>query len=324
MAKKTVILYGNCHTAIVKKYLQACPEFNEIYTIYPIKEIQEVKDFSYFNLPIFSTCDVLIHQSIWEKNRYGKEYASSNIISKVKPDCKIIAMPNLYHLPLFLFPQYYEAEELRSKDQTYFFRDLIVDEGLRQGKTLKYITENYYKYKFDYGIIRNNYNDFLEEVKKREAEWDIKISEFINRNIRNEQLFYEPNHPTNFVIKYYAEELLKILLRDNYTVKDIGNYRMDSYEMPILGEVRNALDLSYGGENNELRITGVKVCSTCMSLNQYVKQYFSSIWMCNDFKRKLKFFSKALYYYYRIKNLPIRIYKKIVRIYKEERESSMK
>ncbi len=55
---------------------------------------------------------------------YGEEYSSKNIIKQLKPDCKIIAIPNVYQLPVCFFPQYYKkGEEFRDKINTIFFRD---------------------------------------------------------------------------------------------------------------------------------------------------------------------------------------------------------
>ena len=300
--KKKVVFYGNCHTGAVIKNLRTCKEFNENYYIYPVEEIQNVKDPSYFDSPFFSDCDVLIHQSIWEKNRYGKEFASSNVISKVKKDCQVIAMPNLYHLPTCLFPQLYDAPELRYKERTYFFRDKIIDQGIIAGMTLKEIADKYYDYRFGAEKIRENYYKFLDVVEKREAEWDIKVKSFIDENIAQKALFYEPNHPTNVLIRYYTQELIKILFGRNITVPMVNDAEMDTYQMPMLTEVKDALGLSYSSKDMEIRKTGTKIISVPMDIRQYVDQYFASIWMSKDFANKYRIESRAKYYYLRMKS----------------------
>lgn len=312
--KKIVVLYGNCHTGAVKRILQSCPEFNLEYEIYPMKEIQEVKDPAYFDMPIYKKCDVFIHQSIWEKNRYGKEYASENLIKKLNPKCKVIAMPNLYHMPLCLFPQYYSATELRKDNQTYFFRDKIIDEGLAKGDSLQTIAKSYYNYKFDHEILRNDFDKFIKKVELREIDWDIKVSSFIKENISRDMLFYEPNHPTNVLFRYYAEEILKILIDGNFTVDEKQTFELDTYQMPLLTEVKEALGLTYSTKDSQLRKTGTKVRNVPMDIKEYVNQYFSTIWICEDFSKSLTKKSKVLFVKYRVQNIFIKINRKIQKL----------
>lgn len=303
LGKKIVLFYGNCHTGIVKKYLETSIEFKERYEIYPLKEIQEVDNIAYFDISVMKYCDVFIHQSIWEKNRYGEEYSSENIIKKLNPQCVVIAMPNLYHMPCCLFPQYYDATELRYKKQTYFFRDFIIDEGLKKGYSLKKISIEYYKYNFDSKIIEQEYKDFIEKVRNRECEWDIKVADFIESHIKEIPLFYEMNHPTNFIFKYYAYKLLNILICGKYTIGEVEEYKLDVYQMPLLTVVKDALGLKYSTLNQNIRETGVKVRNVPMDIREYIKEYFSVIWICDDFKVEQRIRSKVCYYIYKIQDL---------------------
>lgn len=310
IGKKIVLFYGNCHTGAVKKYMITSKEFCARYIIYPIKEIQEVNNPAYFEMPVFKICDVFIHQSIWKKNRYGKEFASDNVIKKISKKSQIIAMPNVYHLPCCLFPQYYEASELRYNNQTYFFRDKIIDEELRKGKTPVEIAEKYFHVQFDYQSIQSSYERFLETVKRREEEWDIKVSSFIERNIKECRMFYEMNHPTSHLIKYYASEILGILLDCKNSFDEKCEYQMDSYQMPLLSEVQKALGLMYSDENREIRITGVKIRNKKMDIYEYVKQYFSTIWMSGEFEKRLILKSKMLFALYKSEGFFLKIIKK--------------
>ena len=314
LGKAIVILYGNCHTRAVKRGLQSCKAFNINYEIYPLKEIQEVRDASYFDLPVFRICDVLIHQCIWEKNRYGKEYASSNILSRVKETCKVIAMPNIYHMPICLFPQYYEKKELRYKNQTYFFRDKIIDAGIENGRTLRQIAREYYEYKFDQIEIREEYLKFISKVREREMEWDISVADYINTHIKTNFLFYEPNHPTGCLFNYYVNAILKILGINDYEADTIDSVvEMDSYQMPFLTEVGKALDIEYSTKGMEIRATGVKIRKVKMDIQEYVNQYYASVWMCGEYGIKNQLFSKVMWLIYRIQNVPLRVIQKLTK-----------
>lgn len=128
--KKIAVMYGNCHADFVKNVLSQSPHFSAIYGFYPLRPICEIKREGTDDLKsdVFSKCDLLIHQCIWEKNFYGVEYASSHIVSKVKPGCMVIGMPNLYRMPKFMFPQVeVEGRTTWEKRQYYVFSDKYID-----------------------------------------------------------------------------------------------------------------------------------------------------------------------------------------------------
>lgn len=313
--KKKVVVYGNCHTTVFSKYLQNCKEFNDEYIIFPMKAIQEVKDCTYFDMPIFKTCDVFIHQSIRDNNRYGKEYASSTLIAKLKPDCKVISIPNVYHLPTCLFPQYTEDTELCYKGGTFFFRDRVIDEQIKEGRSLQYIINGYHNYTFEKNQIKKQFQKFIENVKYREEEWDIKISDYIQNYYRTHNLFYDPNHPRNFLLRYYAKKTLEILLDRKFTIDELEDFTLDSYEMPLHASVAVALELKYFTIQQEIRKTGAKVVIGPMYLEQYIKQYFSMLWLCNDFSVLINMKSRCLFRYYKVVNFCKRGIRKIIKIF---------
>lgn len=296
MERKKVVVYGNCHTEAVIKYLQSNKEFIQKYEILPILPVYQIENSEYFNLPVFKECDIFIHQSIRENNRYGREYASKNLISKLKDGCKVIAIPNLYHLPICFFPQYTEEREFKlMKGATIFFRDSIIDSGVKNGYSIKQIYDEYKKsYYFSKERIQKALEEFILKVQEREQEWDIKISGFLMEKYKDEQLFFDPNHPTPVVISYISEELLKCLGIKNYT--DLGDYqpwRMDTYEMPICESVRRALNLSY--QTAEIRNTGNKLIQDSMYLRSYIIQYMACMWQEEALPFKCRVRSKVLY-----------------------------
>lgn len=312
--KYLTIVYGNCHTSLVIRYLENCDRFNELYAIYPILPIQNITDSNYFEKKVFKICDVFIHQSIQVNNRYGTEYSSDVLISKLKKSCRVISIPNVYHLPLFMYPQYYEGKELNYKGYNFFFRDSIIDSQVKEGKSLKEIIEAYSFSYFSPVQIKNSYDKFISKVKEREEQWDIKISDFIIKNIQTKQLFYDPNHPTNCLIKYYAEEIVKKLLNLNCEIREI-DVQLDAYEMPMLACVVKELGGDYFNIQKELRKTGLKVMNCKMKLKQYILQYYSLIWTTKEFSSDINKKSKILFIKYRIINYPIEVKNKVKKLF---------
>ena len=233
-------------------------------------------------------------------NRYGEEYASEKIISRLKAGCKVISIPNVYHLPLCFFPQYSDAPELRKDGVTYFFRDSIIDSHLNQPLTqIKRVKKDYNNpNRFDRKAIIDSFELFINKIKKREEDWDIKVSNFILENYRDHQLFYDPNHPTNFFLSYIATELLKLLMDNSSEEEDklaVDNC-LDTIEMPISAAVVDTLRLNW--VNDVIRqsnpITNKLQCK--MTLNLYVYQYVSSIWISKDCPPKIKPVSRFLWF----------------------------
>ena len=131
--KKIAIIYGNCHVTPVKCALKKNRWFSAQYGFYPIPEIwrismQEEGIDRYFSRA-FDKCALFIHQSIWNKNIYGLKYSSEYLIKKLKAECKIISMPNVYRAPRFLFPQMssYDGIVLHEGRNYFPFRDDFID-----------------------------------------------------------------------------------------------------------------------------------------------------------------------------------------------------
>lgn len=297
--KKSVVVYGNCHTEIITKMLESCQKFNENYYIIPTKRIQNIKDPKELYEDCYCRCDVFIHQSIRLNNRYGEEYASEKIIARLKQGCKIISIPNVYHLPLCFFPQYSVAPELRKDGVTYFFRDSIIDSHLNKPFKLLTLAKTDYDNPnlFDSGDIVASFEAFIDKVRKREKDWDIKVSDYILDNFRSHQLFYDPNHPTNYFLSYIASELLKILLNNDreYANQLKIDKCLDTIEMPICKSVVQALQLDW--KNDVIRKTKpyTNRLQCKMNLNNYVYQYISCMWIAEDCPKSLKKWSRLFW-----------------------------
>lgn len=288
--KKIVVIYGNCHTTVIAEVMSGCKEFQKEYAIYPIKPIHLINSADYFEHPVFKCCDVFIHQSIQKQNRYGEEFASENLISLLRKDCLVISIPNVYHLPMCFFPQYYpENEFVVAKKGTIFFRDHIIDRLFCEGKSVKQIEAEYlHGQHFLSKELAELFDTFLKKIQDRERDWDVKITDFIKNNYQKEQLFFDPNHPTSVFLKYVASEVLS-LLNINYD-KDwlvkIKVKELDSYEMPIYPTVKENFGMTFS--NCYYRQTGRKARRGSMNLKEYILQYISFEWQNPNVRKGLR------------------------------------
>lgn len=299
--KKIAVFYGNCHMENLLECLSKHQPFTDEYVIYPIKPIYTVKDDCYFDDPIFKNCDLFIHQSIRKNNRYGEKFASENIIKSLKTSCRVISVPNVYHLPMCFFPQYTEDQELKHRiGHTMFFRDKIIDALYKKGVGATKIVKLYSS--SNNGITQNEIDNlwsiFLDKIKLREKDWDVKVLDFIKDN-KNKKLFFDPNHPSSLLIKYIAKELCEILNIDSAKIDDICIKSMDTYEMPICNSVIAFFEMDRLVSNDIYRKTGNKVICVEMGIKEYVNQYISYLWQDKSFSTiiRLKSFIKYLKYF---------------------------
>ncbi len=301
--KKIAIIYGNCHTTAIRQLLCSNREFSKTYAMFPIKAIQEVKDSNYFRGEVFSECDLFIHQSIQENNRYGVEFSSKNIMERLKDSAEVLAVPNVYHLPMCYFPQYKEEPEIKGPHGgTFFFRDAIIDNGIKRGMSVNeiindYKVENHYS-KED---INNLYQTFIGKVRKRESDWDIKVSDYIYKS-KDKVLFFDPNHPTPLFISYICENILYLLGLNNDDFDYSQMRLLDAYQMPICQDVIDFFGLKYD-LNTKIRQSGNKLIRGEMTIDDYVKQYIALLWTNDDYTDWCRRKSKVRYCVYKGVNL---------------------
>ena len=122
------------------------------------------------------------------------------------------------------------------------------------------------------------------------------MADFILDNYRVHQLFYDPNHPTNYFLSYITAELLKMLINEKVTVNELKvNSCLDSIETPICKSVVDALQLKWRNNliRNSMPNTNRLQCET--SIGNYIYQYLSCVWIVDDYPVRLKKVSRILW-----------------------------
>lgn len=149
----------------------------------------------------------------------------------------------------------------------------IIDDWYAQGYTTNDIVEKLRcKDLVSHSTIREKFEWYLNRIRKREENGDIKIVKFIIEHYQNEKIFYDVGHPTNFVIKEICRQILEKLTM-NFALENNIFECMDGYEDLILPCVKEALHLAYGGE--DAIKNGLHVCkmNQIMDLEEHVREY---------------------------------------------------
>lgn len=273
--KKIAIIYGNCHAASVKEALCHSRKFNSIYGFYPLKPIQEIKADGGVDTQVFERCDLFIHQCIRKENAYGVSYASDNYLRKLSLKCKVIGIPNLYGIPKFLFPQTSLEKPIIWEENNYFpVRDCYIDTNYS-----KMSQKELYDMLSDENLIcaadiRTDYESFYEKVVMREKEWDVKIVDFLKKQMPERKLFYDLTHPTREVIAYITQRVLRILNMDDFNLEVDSISPLDKWEIPVYKAVTSALGFCWN-TGNIRKFSMCRLNTNQMDLEEYIKQYIA-------------------------------------------------
>lgn len=271
--KKIACIYGNCHTEIISLYLNSSLKFRNKYFIVPMPAIQNLREIDY---NLIEHCDLFVHQTIRKENEFGYDKSDENILPHLKLDCIQIAIPNLFNLGKCFFPQCDYTNSFNmplGADRNGFFpnADLIIDKMIDEHMDNEEIERKIGEIGlFEQRNIVKDFSDMIDKVRSREEKWDVKIADFLLKNYREHRLFYDPGHPTNYVINYISNEILTILGFDEVPVNYVyGN--MGLLEIPIYESVKAALGLQYDvGQLNEGRRTLV---DGVIDMHEYIKEY---------------------------------------------------
>ena len=134
-----------------------------------------------------------------------------------------------------------EAQVVEDDISKVVNRDVIIN--------LKNIIKETYKHTFEHinqEIIKlydnqlidfkfeENYKNTIERIQNSEKNCNIKITHlFTLENIKNIKLMHSNNHPTNYILKYLTNQILKILNLPSNNFDEINNEILSVYPYSI-------------------------------------------------------------------------------------------
>lgn len=276
--KKIALIYGNCHTRVIREYLEKSEAFIRQYAIYPLPVIQNIKK-GFVEDALLKACDLFIYMPIRENNRFGIKLSTEYLLQNISRAAKRISFPNLFGLGYGFFPlreDNFCNEYIRRGENTNGIFpskirgiDEMIEKGFSDKEIFNIISDENLLPEYEIKTVFNIYND---KIRERENQTDVKILDYILENYKFVQIFYDPNHPTNAVVKEMVYQILD-RLKINTSIDDQDVHRMDEYEEPILPCVKKALLLEYGkGGYIRSSKNGIKL-SSHLDLEGYIKQY---------------------------------------------------
>ncbi len=273
--KRVVLLHGNCHMDIIRRFLLSSESFADNYAVYPLPLIQDIEE-KCIEENVLRHCDLFIHEDIRAENEFGYKLSDEYVLPRLKKECKEITVPNLFGMGQAFFPQMIWNEHnpplCGGKDTNGFFpfADTVIDEAVKREENYEEILSFIQGEVFLAEEIQKNFWTYMEKIREREKKWDIPIYDFIIRNFKKKKLFYDPGHPTNVVMKEIALGILeKIGITDDHIFCE---EKMDSVEGFVYDFVRETLEIEW--EDNEVRKgSWAKKLGTKMTKEEYIREY---------------------------------------------------
>ncbi len=116
------------------------------------------------------------------------------------------------------------GDEIRKIYGEKYIIDLL-DKNL----TKKEIIDRFFKNKIDFKNCER-FNNSIEEVRRREQTTIIKVSDFIKKNYKKNQLFLTNNHLSTIFFEYLVKNILNILKikYDSLLINKVFKYKIDN------------------------------------------------------------------------------------------------
>lgn len=274
--KKICIIYANCQNKLLAECLSKSALFNQEYTLerFPAHLLIQGKT----TIPdrLLKQAKLFIYQPV--KEAHGKA-SSKYLLDKLSPDCQTIAFPSLYFTGYF--PQYCKNPNLKIIKSIYPFGiipegDVNVVKMLEQGQNKEKIASKLQSKDFyTPDLLKNNVNNSLEELARREANLEIKVSQFIRDNYQQHRLFYVHNHPTDILGIYVANKILDRLNLPQLEQQMSGNPAsgiLDNTQVPIYPSVIEHLQLDFA---RQITYKHNRFCTNHLSFERYIKEYIN-------------------------------------------------
>lgn len=290
--RQLAILNGGCKEGSLSVLLSMHPVFRQKY------KVIEVPRNYLIGHPLYSQREVDVAVNYMNDVNFLRQvdlffYESENVTSpwnmqpntvreKLSPDCKQIIVSPLRFSGYF--PQCRSHEKWFAQIHLlYAFRytDKYIDALWKKGYSEDEIVSIVKKEDF---LSAEEVEDFLRvslvTMALQEEEADVKISDYIEEHCREEQLFYDPAHPTNKILIEYADRIIQYLFpENNLMMGDVYSDEAISYASPPILHMNEPI---YPCVVKTLGLSSYEKCfyvnkpsevNRMLSFDEYIREY---------------------------------------------------
>lgn len=242
VVKKKYSVYGNCQANPLGNILQTNAEFAESWEFVPFpKPSFELRQGDWEDIEkLLGELDLFITQNVGESHGI---FASSNLANHLKAGGKVVRIPNAYfsgYMPEVVYFRAGEPHVTKFCDyhDANFLAFFMEDPVNAVQKAVDAATD---KSQYTQEFVLANAMASINELKRREEECDVTVSDYIEQNWRNDILFYSMNHPKRKVLSHIASNVLGLLGQKSRDLK--GDYEhLDNTRLPVYESIRAILN----------------------------------------------------------------------------------
>jgi hypothetical protein len=218
MSRLKFSVYGNCQNYPLSLILQSSPEFSRIYEEIPINSVHLLNpDEDEKVREIVSKLDLFIYQPVadgyrGETRKLGTKYLLSFLKNGARAISFTVAYFPVYNPEAVYFVDQNGTGILGVPGLPCDLHDLNILKAFHHGLTwqecVAYIQKgNIYTRE----MLTNCLSESLSRLREREKVIDVRILDFVEKNWRDQRLFFTINHCSNSILFHEANQILDLL-----------------------------------------------------------------------------------------------------------------
>ncbi len=240
--KKKVFIQANCQGASLKHIFERISRLTDKYEILTVKPVHLWKDEDKEDLlHKIQECDIFLHQPILEQS-FGF-FASDNLKKYLKKNAIAVSFPNLYFTGYHPQAFYMKDSDGKKVSEPFDYHDQNIfkfySEVLPKETVLDKIKDEKF---YSNDEIKTNIDKSLRELREREENTSIKVSNFIEENMIGKKLFHIFNHPTNELLFYLFDRILENIEESILSAPEKSQFKKEllgAIQYPIYPSVQN-------------------------------------------------------------------------------------
>ena len=195
--RELCVIYANCQGRALGTFLMKSDRFRDSYQLHYLDNYKMIEEGSILPVDLLKKAKVFIYQPI--RSNHGL-YSTDNLKGYLQPSCKTISFPYIYNDALW--PLLEEGDKIKGEE--------IIVRMIKGGMNIKKIVGLFCAGKIDFEFDKR-FQRSLAILKKKEEITDVKVSEYILKNLGKIKLFLTQNHQTSNLYVYCVNQVLSIL-----------------------------------------------------------------------------------------------------------------
>lgn len=271
---KNCLIYGNCQIEPLRAILESDRHFAEQYQFLDLNPVHLLNSDDVPDLEAKITqADLFIYQLVSDGYQGVEQFGTDYLCSRLPKTAKAISIPGAYFTGYHPAMINFKDGEGNKITEPCDYHDVnllyLFDRGTSVRETLSIIQQaDFYQPQY----VLNNLDSTLKELRRREEQVDIGISEFIASNYRQYKLFHTMNHPGIVIISYLVDRILQHL-----KLPSTGNLQqwlqrdevLDYTDFPLYPSVTKGLGIKFS-DRQQYNIRG-----EVLSLKQALELFFA-------------------------------------------------